>query len=156
MVSGNDPGDRAQNTEDLLGKILRIDVDRAQSATVLYSSPSSNPFFGSTPGRDEIFASGLRNPWRFSFDRVSGQLAAADVGQGASEEIDIVALGGNYGWRVFEGTLCTNLGPAACGSNFVPPVDARLQEAMSIADGYRVFRTAPTSMAITALARSSY
>ena len=114
-------------------------------------------------GKFEIFASGLRNPWRFSFDRVSSQLYVADVGQGASEEIDIVTLGGNYGWRVFEGTLCTNLGPAACGSNFIPPVaeyfhtavDAPLPEAMSIADGNKVFRMAPTSMAITAPARSS-
>jgi glucose/arabinose dehydrogenase len=66
--SGNDPGNRAQNTEDLLGKILRIDVDHPQSSSVPYSSPASNPFFGSMPGRDEIFALGLRNPWRFSFD----------------------------------------------------------------------------------------
>ena len=120
--SANDPGNRAQNIEELLGKILRIDVDRPQSATVPYSSPSTNPYFGS-PGRDEIFALGLRNPWRFSFDRATGQLYAADVGQGAREEIDIVLLGGNYGWRVVEGTRCTNLGPGSCtDSRFIPPV----------------------------------
>lgn len=102
--SGNDPGNRAQNLNDLLGKILRLDVDRPQN------EPS-------------IFAYGLRNPWRFSFDRLTGQLWAGDVGQNAREEIDIIAAGGNYGWRVWEGTRCTNLGPAPCTApGFIPPV----------------------------------
>jgi hypothetical protein len=114
--SGNDPGNRAQNLEELLGKILRIDVDRPQTA------PPDNPFVGA-PGRDEIFAYGFRNPWRFSFDRVTGELYVADVGQSAREEIDIVTRGGNYGWRVFEGTRCTTLGPAPCTtSGFIPPI----------------------------------
>jgi glucose/arabinose dehydrogenase len=112
--SGNDPGNRAQNIEELLGKMLRIDID---VAGVPYSSPSSNPFFGATAGRDEIYAVGLRNPFRFSFDRVTGQLYAGDVGQGSREEVDIIILGGNYGWRVFEGTLCTNLDPALCSGD---------------------------------------
>jgi glucose/arabinose dehydrogenase len=111
--SGNDPENRAQNLNELLGKILRIDVDRPSSSTVRYSAPSSNPFAFSA-GRDEIFAYGLRNPWRFSFDRLTGQLYAGDVGQSSREEIDIIAAGGNYGWRVFEGNICTNLGPASC------------------------------------------
>jgi uncharacterized protein (TIGR03437 family) len=111
--SGNDPGNRAQNIEDLLGKMLRIDVDNPNGA-IPYSSPSTNPFFGNTPGRDEIYAVGLRNPWRFSFDRQTGELYAGDVGQGVIEEIDLIKLGGNYGWRVLEGTRCTNLGPGAC------------------------------------------
>jgi hypothetical protein len=65
----------------------------------------------------------MRNPFRFSFDRLTGQLFAGDVGQGAREEIDIVTLGGNYGWRVFEGTLCTNLDPSLCNpTNFIPPI----------------------------------
>lgn len=120
--SGNDPGNRAQNIDDLLGKMLRIDVDHPNGA-VPYSSPSDNPFFGATPGREEIFAVGFRNPFRFSFDRGTGQLYAGDVGQGAREEIDIVTRGGNYGWRVFEGTLCTNLDPLSCSpANFVPPI----------------------------------
>jgi len=120
--SGNDPQNRAQNLDDLLGKMLRIDVDRAAGG-LRYSSPPTNPFFGPAPGRDEIFAYGLRNPWRFSFDRRTGEIYAGDVGQNAIEEIDIVTIGGNYGWRVFEGTRCTGLGPAACsGGNFVSPI----------------------------------
>jgi uncharacterized protein (TIGR03437 family) len=120
--SANDPGNRAQNIEDLLGKILRIDVDNANGA-VPYSSPTTNPFFGNTPGRDEIYALGLRNPWRFSFDRQTNELYCGDVGQGIVEEIDIIKLGENYGWRVLEGTRCTNLGPGSCNdSKFVRPI----------------------------------
>src|SRR5688572_21773662 len=116
--SGNDPGNRAQNLDDLLGKMLRIDVDQMP-----YASPATNPFFGPTPGRDEIYAVGLRNPWRFSFDRVTGQLYAGDVGQNAREEIDLITLGGNYGWRVFEGTLCTNIDSALCAdTGFTTPI----------------------------------
>ena len=115
--SGNDPENRAQNLTELLGKMLRIDADRPQSP------PPTNPFFGSISGRGEIFAYGFRNPWRFSFDRLTGQLYVADVGQDAREEIDIVTSGGNYGWRVFEGTRCTNLGPASCTApGFIPPI----------------------------------
>lgn len=120
--SANDPGNRAQNTDDLLGKMLRIDIDTPNGA-VPYSSPPSNPFFGPTRGRDEIFAFGLRNPWRFSFDRTTGQLFAADVGQNAIEEIDIITNGGNYGWRVFEGTNCTSNDPQLCPTlNQVAPI----------------------------------
>jgi glucose/arabinose dehydrogenase len=120
--SGNDPGNRAQNINELLGKILRINVD-SPSPPALYSSPPDNPFFGSTLGRDEIYAVGLRNPFRFSFDRGTGELIAGDVGQDAREEIDIVTRGGNYGWRVFEGTLCTGLDPASCSSaGFIGPI----------------------------------
>ena len=103
--SANDPDNHAQNTEDLLGKILRIDVDHS-NGPIPYTSPASNPFFGSTPGADEVFAYGMRNPWRFSFDSGTGQLYVGDVGQGAWEEIDIVNNGGNYGWRVMEGNHC--------------------------------------------------
>ena len=84
---------------------------------------ASNPFFGPIAGRDEIYAVGFRNPWRFSFDRSTGELYLGDVGQDQIEEIDIVTLGGNYGWRVLEGTRCTNLGPASCSeSTFIPPI----------------------------------
>ena len=102
--SGNDPGNRAQNLQQLLGKLLLLDVDRPQGAPA-------------------IFAYGFRNPWRFSFDRLTGQLYAGDVGQDAREEVDIVTSGGNYGWRVWEGTRCTNLGPAPCSTpGFIPPI----------------------------------
>ncbi len=104
--SANDPGNRAQNLQELLGKILRIDVDRS-SAGLAYATPSDNPFVASA-GRDEIYAYGLRNPWRFSFDRQTGELYAGDVGQGAREEVDIITRGGNYGWRIMEGTFCAN------------------------------------------------
>ncbi len=112
--SANDPGNRAQNTQELLGKILRIDVDRTQSG-LSYATPSDNPFIASA-GRDEIYAYGLRNPWRFSFDRSTGALYAGDVGQNAREEIDIITRGGNYGWRVKEGTNCTSNDPSMCAS----------------------------------------
>jgi len=95
----------AQNIDVLLGKMLRIDVNTPNGA-LPYSSPPTNPFFGATPGADEIYTYGMRNPWRWSFDRGTGQLWVGDVGQGAREEIDIVTLGGNYGWRVMEGMIC--------------------------------------------------
>ena len=120
--SANDPGNRAQNINELLGKMLRINVD-VPNGPVPYSSPMDNPFFGSTPGRDEIYAVGLRNPFRWSFDPMTTLLYAGDVGQDAREEIDIITLGGNYGWRVFEGTRCTNLDPALCtGGTYIDPI----------------------------------
>lgn len=115
--SANDPGNRAQDINDLLGKFLRIDIDHP-SGSLPYSSPSDNPFFGATAGRDEIYATGFRNPWRFSFDRMTGQLYAGDVGQSAREEVDIVTLSGNYGWRVMEGSICN---PSFNGGVCTPP-----------------------------------
>jgi glucose/arabinose dehydrogenase len=144
--SGNDPDNRAQNIEDLLGKVLRIDVD-TPAGSQPYSSPPDNPFVG-TDGRDEIFALGLRNPWRFSFDRETGDLLVADVGQSAREEIDLVTLGGNYGWRVFEGTLCTGLDPALCSAGgFTAPIHEYDHSAgrCSITGGY-VYRGARSSL----------
>jgi len=146
--SGNDPGNRAQIIQELLGKILRIDPDQPQGPSLPYSSPPSNPFFGAVPGRDEIFALGFRNPWRFSFDRGTGQLFVADVGQNDREEIDVVTLGGNYGWRVFEGTRCTDLGPASCAAaGFVPPIAEYAQTGgrCAITGGY-VYRGSRSSL----------
>lgn len=111
---GNDVPNNAQNINSLLGKVLRIDIDHA-NGVVPYSSPPTNPFFGATPGRDEIYAVGMRNPYRFSFDRGgTSQLYVGDVGQGAWEEIDIITLGGNYAWRVFEGMHCTGNDTGLC------------------------------------------
>ena len=95
----------AQNLGSLLGKILRIDPRRSGSKA--YSVPASNPFVGRAGARREIYSYGLRNPWRFSFDRVAGDLIIGDVGQSAVEEIDFTTIaqarGGNFGWRVREG-----------------------------------------------------
>jgi glucose/arabinose dehydrogenase len=110
--SGGDPGNRAQNLGTLLGKMLRIDVDHPAPGK-RYRSPASNPYVGRA-GLDEIWSRGLRNPWRFSFDRLTGQLWIGDVGQDRWEEVDrsnplgSVPAGraANYGWRVQEGRAC--------------------------------------------------
>jgi glucose/arabinose dehydrogenase len=105
--SGNDPGNRAQNRSVILGKILRIDVDNTAGGNN-YAIPNSNPFVGNPQGwREEIFAYGMRNPWKFSFDAHTGTLWCGDVGQDAREEVDTIISGGNYGWRLMEGFLCT-------------------------------------------------
>jgi glucose/arabinose dehydrogenase len=97
--SGGDPRNLAQNPSSLLGKMLRIGVN----GRLPYAIPANNPY-AAGGGRPEIYAIGLRNPWRFSVDRDTGRLYVGDVGQNAVEEIDIVRRGGNYGWRHFEGT----------------------------------------------------
>ena len=99
-----DPFGHGQNTQILLGKMMRIDVNSAGPNTP-YAIPSDNPFVAGG-GLPEIYAFGFRNPWRFSFDRGSGRLFVADVGQDSFEEIDIVNKGGNYGWNTMEGDHC--------------------------------------------------
>jgi len=123
--SANDPGNRAQNINELLGKFLRITPTLDASATTpAYTVPADNPYVG-VDGADEIYAIGLRNPFRWSFDRGgTRQLWAGDVGQGLLEEVDIIVKGGNYGWRIMEGTQCTpgvnpNCTPPA---GHIPPV----------------------------------
>ncbi|KRE69990.1 PQQ-dependent sugar dehydrogenase [Paenibacillus sp. Soil750] len=101
--SSGDPQNNSQNLQSLLGKILRIDVDK-QDSGLLYAIPEDNPFI--SKGAKEIYAYGLRNPWRFSFDTVTGKLWAADVGQNRFEEINLIEKGKNYGWRIQEGFEC--------------------------------------------------
>src|SRR5439155_900879 len=137
--SGGDPGNRAQNLGELLGKILRIDVNGA----VPYAIPATNPF-RSTPGaRPEIWAYGLRNPWRFSFDRQKGDLFIADVGQDKWEEVDFQpatsAGGENYGWRLMEGTHCYNPSSGYNDGTLTLPIleYGHLPDNCSITGGYR-------------------
>ena len=115
--SAGDPGNRAQNPQELLGKILRIDVDRGEP----YGIPSDNPYV-KDGGRSEVYAIGMRNPWRFSFDRENGDLWVADVGQHKWEEIDRVVRGGNYGWRVMEGRHCYHPTTSCEVAGLIPPV----------------------------------
>jgi glucose/arabinose dehydrogenase len=108
--SGGDPENRSQNLQTLLGKILRIDINNTNGANN-YDIPSDNPFVGDSNALDEIWAYGVRNPWRFSFDSESDELWIADVGQGDIEEINRVApdaAGLNYGWRCYEGSQTYN------------------------------------------------
>jgi glucose/arabinose dehydrogenase len=124
---GGDPFDNGQDVDSLLGKVLRIDPRPGQ--TPAYVVPSGNPFLGG-PGLDEIWAYGLRNPWRFSFDRRTGDLSIGDVGQEEVEEIDFVrrgrGSGANFGWRVFEGNKRYAPGESARGA--VRPVITRLHK----------------------------
>jgi glucose/arabinose dehydrogenase len=130
--SANDPPNNAQNINSLLGKMLRLDINVPAGQTQPYNIPPDNPYVG-IAGADEIFAIGLRNPYRFSFDngRQKGtqkrhRLWVADVGQGSIEEVDLVVKGGNYGWRAYEGTSCTNLNPSQCTSG-PPPSNTLIQ-----------------------------
>ncbi|HEX7151211.1 MAG TPA: PQQ-dependent sugar dehydrogenase [Thermoanaerobaculia bacterium] len=136
--SGGDPGNRAQNLGDLLGKMLRLDVDSGSP----YAIPPSNPFVNRGGARGEIWSYGLRNPWRFSFDRETGDLWIADVGQQQIEEINFqpaTSTGGeNYGWRRMEGTRCFN--PTSnCndGTLVLPVLEYTHANGCSVTGGYR-------------------
>lgn len=135
--SGGDPGNRAQNPKQLLGKMLRIDVDNGNP----YSIPVSNPFYGSSTVLPEIWALGLRNPWRFSFDRLTGDLWIADVGQNAVEEVNfqpVTSKGGeNYGWKCYEGDRAYSTSGCDPISSYTFPVFAYPQdEECSVTGGY--------------------
>ncbi|MFN2513575.1 MAG: PQQ-dependent sugar dehydrogenase [Pyrinomonadaceae bacterium] len=140
---GGDTSNNAQNGNQLLGKILRIDVETGSPAT--YTVPSSNPFVGLAGFRPEIWALGLRNPWRFSFDRQTNDLFAADVGQSNFEEVNFQpassAGGENYGWRIMEGFHCFN--PINCMPNSLtlPVTEYDHNFGCSITGGY-VYRGA--------------
>lgn len=132
--SAGDPHGNGQNKNVLLGKMLRLDVDVDASSGAPFAIPKDNPFAGGG-GKPEIFAWGLRNPWRFSFDRERGDLWVGDVGQNAWEEVDKVVLGGNYGWGTREGNHC--FGAATCANVGLPPVvEYGRSEGKSITGGY--------------------
>lgn len=135
--SANDPRRHAQNPDSLLGKLLRIDVDRTEAGRG-YGVPADNPFVDRKGFRPEIWALGLRNPWRFSFDAGSGALWLADVGQDRVEEINVIRKGGNYGWHVMEGDICNPaIGRRCDASGFDPPVFVyRHPDGFSVTGGF--------------------
>ena len=134
--SAGDPRSNGQNPSTLLGTILRIDVSEA-TAEQPYAIPPGNPFVDGG-GRPEIWAYGLRNPWRFSFDRETGELWAGDVGQNRWEEIDVIERGGNYGWNAMEGNHCFQPSSDCESEDFIPPVwEYPLEDdACSVIGGY--------------------
>ncbi|MCI0588206.1 MAG: PQQ-dependent sugar dehydrogenase [Planctomycetes bacterium] len=148
--SGNDPSNNAQNINSLLGKMLRLDVDNAGPLTP-YSAPANNPYVG-IAGADEIWAIGLRNPFRFSFDRLTGDLYIGDVGQNAREEIDFQAAADffaapgtfpvrNYGWRCMEANLCTGLTGCTCNAAaLTPPIHWYVNQPCFAVIGGAVYR----------------
>jgi len=152
--SGNDPPNNAQNLNVLLGKMLRLDVngdDFPADAARNYAIPPTNPFAGATAGADEIWAYGLRNPWRCSFDRQTGDLWIGDVGQGQREEIDFQPAnstgGQNYGWRVREGLIKT----PSINDTDIPPANRTdpvhdYNAGRAVIGGYRYRGTALTGV----------
>ena len=132
--SGADPLGNGQNKGTLLGKILRIDIDTGDP----YAVPVDNPFLGQPGIQEEIWAFGLRNPWRFSFDRARGRLLAADVGQSSWEEIDLIEKGGNYGWHIMEGNHCFPPGATGCQNSALkaPIAEYSHSEGASVTGGY--------------------
>lgn len=138
---GGDPLGHGQNTQILLGKLMRIDVNFT-SAGKQYAIPADNPF-AAGGGLPEIYAFGFRNPWRFSFDRSSGRLFVADVGQDKFEEIDLVQKGGNYGWNTMEGAHCFNP-PSGCNMTglSLPIVEIPHPEGEAVIGGFVYHGTA--------------
>jgi len=134
--SGGDPQNFAQNRQSLLGKMLRIDVDNT-SPGLNYSIPADNPFIADPNTLDEIYALGLRNPWKATKDTQTGEIWMGDVGQNAIEEVDVLKRGANYGWKILEGRRCYS--SSNCDSTgMTPPVAQYPQTAgdRSITGGY--------------------
>jgi glucose/arabinose dehydrogenase len=131
-----DPLGNGQNLSTVLGSILRIDVS-GLSAPGDYEIPADNPFVGTEGAREEIWAYGLRNPWRFSFDLETGLLWAGDVGQSSWEEIDIIAKGVNYGWNIMEGSHCYSPSTGCNQSGLtLPIVEYDHSQGCSVTGGY--------------------
>jgi glucose/arabinose dehydrogenase len=123
--SGGDPLGNGQRTDTLLGKILRLDIRKGAGGTGPYAIPADNPFVGVADARPEIWLYGLRNPWRLSFDRATGDMWIGDVGQDAWEEVDIApaGVGGlNFGWNTMEGNHCFSPREGCSTSGITPPV----------------------------------
>jgi len=135
--AGDDPQGNGQNLKTLLGKMLRIDVDRKDGERP-YAIPQDNPYAAQKGIPPEIWAYGLRNPWRFSFDSEGGDLYAGDVGQNKREEINIVRRGRNYGWNIMEGTICTpGVNPICDKSKLEMPIfDYPRSEGTVVIGGY--------------------
>jgi len=148
--SGGDPNNNGQNLNTLLSKILRIDVNKSENGKP-YAIPKDNPFVGRQGARPEIWSYGWRNPWRFSFDRQTGDLWVGDVGQNLWEEIDFEAAkspgGKNYGWRLMEGTHCYNP-QSGCnnGSLVLPLLEYGHDQGCSVTGGYRYRGNAVASL----------
>ena len=140
--SGGDPLGNGQSLQTLLGKMLRIDVDQGAP----YAIPPDNPFAGGG-GLPEIWAYGLRNPWRFSFERSSGRLFCADVGQAQFEEVDILQNGGNFGWSIMEGAHCFNPASGCNMAGLILPIfEYDHSEGEAVIGGYVYHGTAISSL----------
>jgi len=149
--AGGDPQGNGQNTSALLGSILRIDVSGIGEDQG-YRVPSDNPLAGATDARGEIWAYGLRNPWRFTFDRENGDLWAGDVGQNSFEEVDLIQRGGNYGWNTLEGNHCFSPRSGCDPSGTMPPViEYSTNKGCSVIGGYVYRGTSIPSLAGTYL-----
>jgi len=134
--SAGDPHNNGQNLNTLLASVIRIDVDH-RSAKLPYAIPKDNPFTGKAETRAEIWAYGLRNVWRMSFDRETGDLWAGDVGQNKWEEIDLIVKGGNYGWKLREGFAKYSAGKAVDGVRLIDPITTyNRREGLSVTGGY--------------------
>lgn len=147
--AGGDPQGHGQSRDDLLGSILRLDLDHGLPYTV----PASNPFVGQAGIRPELWNWGMRNPWRFSFDRANGNLYIADVGQNAWEEVDVQpassAGGENYGWAELEGTHCYGGGGCSSAGTVLPVTEYNHDDGCSITGGYVYRGTAIPAIAGT-------
>lgn len=147
--SAGDPQNNGQNRKTFLGSIIRIDVDNP-SGGKNYGIPDDNPFTGNNQGfLEEIYAYGLRNVWKFSFDERTGKIFAADVGQNKWEEIDIIEKGKNYGWRIMEGNHCYNPEQNCDQSGLVLPIheyDHSAEGGYSVTGGYMYYGKAAPSL----------